>query len=130
MKKSIKITLIAVVAIILLITLIAFYFFVFSPIHDKTLFSKAIDVGDVSYCHKIKAYSATPGPEGTCISLVAQKNNDQSICEAGNELQKRDCYASYAYYKNDETLCVEPQCSKVLFSYCKTNGCKTIEDYK
>ena len=130
MKKGIKITFITLWGIILLIILLTLYFFVASPIYDKIVFNKAIDIGDVSYCNKIKSYFFTPGSEGTCISLVAQKNNDASICEKSNELQKNDCYAVYAYYKKDESLCVEPQCSKTLFNYCKKNGCKTIEDYK
>jgi len=130
MKRGLKIIIIVFASIISLMVLISLFIFVGSPIYDKIMFNKALNTGDVSYCHKIKSYFFTPGSEGTCISLVAQKNNDVSICETGNELQKDDCYAVYAYYKNDEALCVEPQCSKTLFNYCKTNGCDTIDDYK
>ena len=129
MKKGLRITLIIISLIVLIIILISLFVFVVSPIYDKILFNKAIDTGDVTYCHKIKSYFFTPGSEGTCISLVAQKNNDISICETGNELQKDDCYAVYAYYKNNETLCVAPQCSKTLFNYCETNGCDTIDNF-
>jgi len=129
MKKGPNIILILFISIIVLIGLIFLFFLVISPNNDRLLFNKAIETGEVSYCHKIKSYFQVPGLEGTCISFIAQKNNDPSICEEGNELQKNDCYAGYAYYKDDETLCIEPQCSKTLFNYCKTNGCETIDDY-
>jgi hypothetical protein len=129
MKRGLKTTLIIFISIIILIGLILLFLLVISPNNDKSLFNKAIETGDVSYCHKIKSYFLIPGSEGTCIGLVAQKNDDSSICEEGNELQKHDCYATYAYYKNDESLCIEPQCSKSLFNYCIINGCETIGDY-
>lgn len=129
MKRGLKITLTIFISLIILIGLLLLFIFVISPSYDKSLFNKAIETGDVSYCHKIKSYFLVPGPEETCITLIAQKNNDPSICEESNGLQKDDCYAGYAYYKDDETLCIEPKCSKTLFNYCKTNGCETIDDY-
>ncbi len=130
MKKSLKIILIIIGIIIALIIFKFVLEFFIEPLIDTSRFNKAIETGDVSYCMKIQAHHVTPGPKGTCISLVSQKNNDPVICENSDELQIGDCYALYAYYKNDESLCIEPQCSKALYNYCIEMGCGTIKDYE
>lgn len=134
MKKGLKIGLIIFAVIVLI--LIAFFLIrnIFGlPFYDKYMFNKAIETGEVKYCHKILDYNVAPGRGTTCVILIAQKNNDSFICEnlkTINSLYTEDCYAGYAYYKDDESLCVEPICSKTLFETCKRTGCLTIKDYQ
>ena len=134
MKKGLKIVLIIFVILVILLIIIYLIRYVFGlGFYDRYMFNKAIDTGDVKYCNKILGYAMTPGMGPTCVSLLAQLNDDSSICEElqiKNSLYIDQCYAMYAYYKNDETLCVEPQCSKTLFNTCKRVNCDTIDDYK
>ncbi len=132
MKKGLKITLIiSLTIVVLFLVFLLIRIFGFKP-YDKFMFNRAIKTGDVKYCHKILDSGMAPGLGVVCVSLVAQKNNDSLICgelQTINSLYISDCYAMYAYYKNDESLCVEPQCSKTLFNTCKSKSCGTIRDY-
>ena len=127
MKKWLRITLI-VIGIVFLFILLTF--FGLSP-YDATMFNIAMKTGNVEYCDNILDFWIVPGRGTQCVTLLAQKNNDSSICEklkSINDLYISDCYALYAYYKNDESLCQESLCSKTLFDYCIKNGCSTIND--
>lgn len=134
MKKGLKIGLIILGVIILILIIFFLIRNIFGlPFYDKYMFNKAIETGEVKYCHKILDYNVAPGLGTTCVTLLAQKNNDSSICEelqTINFLYIEDCYAAFAYYKNDESLCVEPSCSKTLFETCKRTSCLTIKDYQ
>ncbi|MBU0959634.1 MAG: hypothetical protein KKB31_06835 [Nanoarchaeota archaeon] len=134
MKSWLKYLLIGIVIFVLIIGLFFLYQLGFLiQNYDTKMFNKAIETGDVGYCHKIKDQGVAPGYYPSCVSLVAQKNNNPTICEnleERNSLSLEDCYSLYAYYKNDESLCVEPQCSKTLFNICIESGCETIKDYE
>ena len=132
MKKSLKIVLIILAIIILLVVIFLIKNIYGLGFYDRYMFNKAIKTGDVKYCNKILDYAIAPGRRLYCVELLAQLNDDSSICEKihNSSPYLSSCYALYAYYKNDESLCVEPQCSVTLFNTCKRVNCETIDDYK
>lgn len=133
MRKGLKILIIIVSVIVVVLILLVLFKVFGSPIYDESLLDKAVRTGDVNYCKKMISQGSIPGPGQNCVELVAQKNDNQSLCLeliTINEIGIGQCYALYAYYKNDETFCQEPPCSKTLFNYCQKNTCLTLKDYK
>lgn len=119
----------------LIILIVVITIFGLKSSSNEQLLGKVIAEKNVDYCKEMNDRGAAPGPIPNCISLVAQASDDNSICEelyGIHDLGVSDCYAHYASYKNDETLCEESKCSKTLFETCINNpnaGCPNLKNY-